>query len=266
MAVALLSPSAVLESRLAALPEGGSGCVTHEFSCLGGGSFRHDLFPSHLSSSPEAVGAGSPSISVLVLYLSSSPSLNIDPSSWGSTVLFVLLRRTRANSSSQISSRFSRTLPVEDDVIGTFLLLQWTLSLLCVRPKTHRSQWQALHWFYVHWIEPIMAYCKTKIPNFLLEKWKSSKQNAEPAFMLLILEKWIRLLEAIAVVRQEILRVLQQPTMYYGKINISQWKEAWEIPIAFRGLEQTYLKSALAIRKSAQIFSCSWTSGLTPTS
>lgn len=114
--------------------------VSHEFSCLGGGSFRHDLFPSHLSSSQEAAGAGSPSISMLVLYLSSSPSLSVDPSFWDCTVLFVLLRRIRANSSSQISSRFSRTLPVEDDVIGTFFLLQCTLSLLCVRPKAHRSQ------------------------------------------------------------------------------------------------------------------------------
>lgn len=203
---------------------------------------------------------------MLVLYLSSSPSLSIDPSSWGSTFLFMLLRRTRTNSSSQISLRFSRTLPVEDDVIGTFLLLQWTLSLLCVRPKAHRSQWQSLHWSYVHWTELIVPYCKITIPNFLLGKWKSSKQNAEPAFMLLSLEKWIGHLEAIAAVRQEILRVLQQPTMYYGKINISQWKEAWEIPLAFRGLEQTYLKSALAIRKSAQILSCYWASGLTPTS
>lgn len=135
MAVALLPPVPVLQSRLAALPEGGSGCLTHEFSCLGGGSFRHDLFPSHLLSSQKAVGAGSPSISMLVLYLSSSPSLNVDPSSWNCTVPFVLLRRIRANSSSQISSRFSRTLPVEDDVIGTFFILQWTLSFLCVRPK-----------------------------------------------------------------------------------------------------------------------------------
>lgn len=52
----------------------------------------NDLVPSHLSSSQEAVGAGSPSISVLVLCLSSTPSLNIGPSSWGSTVLFILLR------------------------------------------------------------------------------------------------------------------------------------------------------------------------------
>lgn len=53
----------------------------------------HDLLPSHLSSSQEAVGAGSSSISILVLYLSSTPSLNIGSSSWGSTVLFIFLRR-----------------------------------------------------------------------------------------------------------------------------------------------------------------------------
>jgi len=52
-----------------------------------------DLLPSHLSSSQEAAEAGSSSISIVVLYLSSTPSLNIDPSSWGSTVLFILLRR-----------------------------------------------------------------------------------------------------------------------------------------------------------------------------
>lgn len=57
--------------------------------------------------------------------------------------------------------------------------------------------------------------------------------------MLLSLEKWIGDLEETAVVRQKILRILLQPTMYYGKINTSQWKEAWEIPIAFSGLEQT---------------------------
>lgn len=116
----------------------------------------------------------------------------------------------------------------------------------------------ALDWAHHH--------CKITIPNFLLGNWNSSKQNAEPAFMLLSLEKLIGHLETIAAVRQEILRVLQQPTVYYGKINISQWKEAWEIPIAFRGLEQTYLKSALAIRISAQILSCCWASSLTPTS
>lgn len=83
---------------------------------------------------------------MLVLYLSSSPSLKADPSSWGSTVLFVLLRRIRANSSSQISSRFSRTLPVEDGVIGIFLLLQWSLSLLCVTGRLSTDLMCTLDW------------------------------------------------------------------------------------------------------------------------
>lgn len=57
--------------------------------------------------------------------------------------------------------------------------------------------------------------------------------------MLLRLEKRTGYLEAAAVTRQEIPRILLQPTMYYGKINISQWKEAWEISIASSALEQT---------------------------
>lgn len=143
MAVALLPPLPVLVSSSPGwqlfLREGQD--VSHMSSAawveaLSGMIYFHHTF--HLPK--RQLGAGSPSTSTLVLYLSSSPSLNVSPSSWGSTVLFVLLRRVRPNSSSQISSRFSRTLPVEDDVIGTFLLLQWTLSLLCVNPKALRSQ------------------------------------------------------------------------------------------------------------------------------
>lgn len=43
----------------------------------------------------------------------------------------------------------------------------------------------------MHWTELTVAYCKITIPSFSLGKWKSSKQNAEPAFMLLSLEKWV---------------------------------------------------------------------------
>lgn len=57
--------------------------------------------------------------------------------------------------------------------------------------------------------------------------------------MLLHLEKRTGYLEAAAVTRQEIPRILLQPTMYYGKINIYQWKGAWEISIASSALEQT---------------------------
>lgn len=63
----------------------------------------HDLLPSHLSSSPETVGAGSPCNSVLDLSLSLAPSLSLGPSSWGSTVLSTLLSRW-AHPFSQISS------------------------------------------------------------------------------------------------------------------------------------------------------------------
>lgn len=60
----------------------------------------HDLLPSHLPSSQEAVGAESPSISMLVLYLSSTPSLNTGVAQLHS-------EKTRANPSSQISLCFT---------------------------------------------------------------------------------------------------------------------------------------------------------------
>lgn len=70
-----------------------------------------------------------------------------------------------------------------------------------------------------------MAYCKISVRSFSSGKWKSSEQNADPAFMLLSLEEIIDHLYATTVLRQEILRILLPPTKYYGKITIFQWKE-----------------------------------------
>lgn len=80
-----------------------------EFSWVGGGSFRC-MICFHHTFHPLMMGAGSPSISVLVLYLSFTPSLSNDPSSWGRMVLFILLRRLQftefLTSFQSISGRF----------------------------------------------------------------------------------------------------------------------------------------------------------------
>lgn len=89
----------------------------------------HDLLPSHLSSSQEAVGAGGPSISVLVLYLNSICSLSIDVSSWGSTLLLMLLRRLETTPVHRFPYLFLRALLIEDNV----LVHSCSFSELCLR-------------------------------------------------------------------------------------------------------------------------------------
>lgn len=200
----------------------------------------HDLLLSHLSSSPEAVQEQE------VLYLGFTPSLSIDPSSWGRTVLFVLPRRLQFTEflmfSQSISGRFLEH--YGRWYVSTFLLLHELCLCSVSYWKITEASDRLCTDLGVCRVELTMANYNN-IPNFLFGKWKSSEQNEEPALMLLSLEKWTGHLETTAMVRQEILRILLQPTMYYGKINISQWKEVWEIPIAFSGVEQTVRNQSL---------------------